>query len=557
MTSGQNAAPLVATAADHRFARTLQQFLLSLERHGENHRSRIVIHDLGLSDADRSLLARRFSWADVRRFRFEDHPPHVALAAGSYAWKPLILAELAQGFSGPLLWFDSGTVLKAPLDGILACLARDGFWGLRSQTALAAKCDPRVLDALAVPPEVRHIREYAAGAVGFDLASPLGRALVEEWAAHAAIADHIVPADYAAFHKHDQAVLNCLLAKAIFAGDLAPARAEIDISSASPSPLISTRNYVSAKLPLWADPAARALRSAYKEADRLYHVASRIDNSWVDGWRRSRKEHFSVYLRHLGTRRETAIPGPAYGYYADPFLVQRHGQHWLFVEEYSFARDLGHLTVLGLDSDLAVTSAEPVVLLPEYVALDCHASFPCIFEHGGEIYMVPETHQRRAVDLFICERWPDRWRLVRRLLFGRDAADSMLVRQGGLWFLLTSVQGDCPNRHLEIYHAPELLSGSFTPHPVNTERRYGGKRHGTGRNAGTIIRRADGTLIRIMQNSTNFYGEGVRAMAITRLTATDFTEEPTDKIDFLDGFSTHHVTLAGPLLAYDTRDRTA
>lgn len=557
MTGESHPAPLVATAADHRFARTLQQFLLSLERQGEHRRARVIVYDLGLSDADRALLARRFRWAKVTPFGFAAHPPHVALAAGSYAWKPLLLAELADGHSGPLFWFDSGTILKAPLDQALAALARDGFWGLRSQTALVRKCDLRVLDSLAVPPEVRHIREYAAGAVGFDLASPLGRGLVTDWAAHAAIADHIVPDGYSAFHKHDQALLNCLLAKAIFAGTLTPALAEVDISSAAPSTLISTRNYVWPRLPLWADPAARAWRALHKEADRLYHVASRIDNTWLDGWQRSRKEQFSVFIRHLGTGREVAIPGPAYGYFADPFLVARDGRHWLFLEEYSFARDLGHLTVLGLDGDLRVTSSEPVVLLPDYVALDTHASFPCIFEHQGETYMIPETHQRGAVDLFVCERWPGRWRLVRRLLYGLDAADSMLVEEGGHWFLLTSVQGSCPNRHLEIHHAPDLLSGCFQPHPVNTEKRYGGNRHGTGRNAGTIIREHGGTLIRIMQDSTNFYGEGARAMAITTLTKQDFAEEPIDKIDFLNGISTHHVTLSGPLLAYDTRDRTA
>jgi hypothetical protein len=212
------------TAADHRFARTLAQFLLSAERHGERRRCRRAIYDLGLSEADRAVLRKRFGSAQLRRFAFEDHPPHLALACGSYAWKPLIIREAAAGHRGPLFWFDSGTVLRRPLGAALGAVGRQGFWGLRSQAPLALKCDPRVLDALSVPSEVRHIREYAAGAVGFDLVRALGRQLVADWGDHALVADHIVPEGYAAFHNHDEALLNCLLAKAVHAGYLEPTR---------------------------------------------------------------------------------------------------------------------------------------------------------------------------------------------------------------------------------------------------------------------------------------------------------------------------------------------
>ena len=43
-----------------------------------------------------------------------------------------------------------------------------------------------------------------------------------------------------------------------------------------------------------------------------------------------------------------AIPSPAYGYYADPFLWQHNGSTWLFVEEFQYARDRGRLVVMEL-----------------------------------------------------------------------------------------------------------------------------------------------------------------------------------------------------------------
>lgn len=558
MLTDRSVRPLVLTAADHRFARTLMQFLLSVERHGEDRRSRLVIHDLGLSESDRRRLRKRFGWAELRPFDFADHPPHLGLDRGSYAWKPVLVREAARGHDGPLFWFDSGTVLKAPLDAALAQLQARGFWGLRSQRPLAEKCDPRVLDALAVPLELRHMREFAAGAVGFDLSGTLGRQLLDDWAEHALIADHILPPDCAPFHKHDQALLNCLLARAMSEGRLTGEAEDIDISSASPSRLLSTRNFVPAAYPLWTDPLLRASAALWKAGDRLYHRARHFDDTRLDGWRRRRADHFSVFLRELPGGAVTAVPGPRDGYYADPFLVRRDGRLWLFVEEFVYREDRGDLTVLELDAALRTIAARPVTFLPDFATLDSHASFPCVFELAGTAYMVPETHERRAIDLYVCEDWPARWRLVRRLVFGVDAADSMLVHHGATWYLITSVQGGQPNRHLEIYFTDDLFSGRFMPHPINAKHLYGIDQHGTGRNAGSILQQPDGTLLRLMQASPNHYGEGIRPMRISLLTPQEFHEEPVEKIDFLPGinagFPTHHATRAGDVIAYDTRD---
>lgn len=559
MTAHPPAQPLIVTAADGRFARTLAQFLLSAERYGEHRRCRWAIYDLGLSEADRGSLGQRFAWAEIHSIRLSDYPPHVALASGSYAWKPVIIRDAAKDFGGRLFWFDSATIFKKPIDGALEALAEQGFWALRSQMPLAQKCDPRVLEALNVPLEVRHVREYAAGAVGFDLATSLGRQLVEDWARHALIPSHIVPEGPAPFHKHDQALLNCLLAKAMFAGKLEPTLEEIDISSADPSRLISTRNYVPPGRPLWADPWYRLAGSVWKTADRLYHTARLFDDTRLDGRRRRHREHFTVKLWQIPERRETIIAGPSNGYYADPFITYRHDGLWLFMEEFVYPMDRGVLAVAALDDRLDITSTWPVEFLPSYAALDSHASFPYIFDLESEAYMIPETHERRAVDLYICEEWPSRWRLRRRLLFGVDAADSMVVREGGLWYLITSVQGTSPNRHLEIHYTDDLFSGGFMPHPINVQKIYANSANGTGRNAGFINRQPDGALVRLMQDSPNHYGEGIRPMRITALTPSEFREEPVDSIDVLPGitpgFPTHHATRAGDILAFDTRDR--
>jgi len=266
---------LVLTGADHLYARTLYQFLLSAERVEAHRHADWIVYDLGLQDADRHFLRERFGWAVLKVFQFADYPNHVTVSSGSYAWKPIALG-LHSGREGPLFWFDSGTVLKRRLDDVIDALSVQGFWALRSQEPLYKKCDVRVMDALGVPQEIRHFQEYAAGAVGFDTRTTLGRQILADWAAHAAIKDHIVPDGYPSFHKHDQALLNCLLATAAREGRFIPTTAEIDICSTNPSPLISTRNFVPNGRPLYADPLIRAGAALWKAGDVLYHRMQRL-----------------------------------------------------------------------------------------------------------------------------------------------------------------------------------------------------------------------------------------------------------------------------------------
>ena len=62
-----------------------------------------------------------------------------------------------------------------------------------------------------------------------------------------------------------------------------------------------------------------------------------------------------------------------------------------------------------------------------------------------------------------------------------------------------------------------------------------------------------------MQKSDRYYGEGVATMKVIELSTEHFEERLVDGIPELpiiaEIFSTHHVSRAGNLIAYDTRDR--
>lgn len=274
-----------------------------------------------------------------------------------------------------------------------------------------------------------------------------------------------------------------------------------------------------------------------------------------DGVTRCAKERYQVRLRDLRTGATQSVASPLGTYYADPFIVEHADERWLFVEEFHCPSNRGYIASLRVGADLEI-GAPQRVLDP-----GCHTSFPFVFECDGALYMLPETSRGAHVEIHVSERVPDRWRPGARLLEGVDCADSVVHRHEGLWYLITS-QSDArtsPRRWLAIYTSESLLSSRWAAHPVNRERRYADKLHGYGRNAGGLIANG-GELLRPMQASTRYYGEAAAIMRITALTPDRYEEEPyvgdhaAHRV--AARYSTHHVSVAGDLVAWDTRTHT-
>jgi hypothetical protein len=274
--------------------------------------------------------------------------------------------------------------------------------------------------------------------------------------------------------------------------------------------------------------------------------------AFLNGLSRYPREHYVVWLGDAAGGRASRVPCPLSSYYADPFLVEDGARQWLFVEEYRYARSRARIVAVPLEGGRAAGAAIP--------ALDpgSHASFPFTFRHEGAWFMLPETSQAGTVDLYVCEAMPERWRLAARLFDRVDCADSVLHRQDGLWYLITSAKSDAGanRRRLEIHVSDSPHSGRWRAHPVNRERRYADRDHGFGRNAGALIE-LDGQLLRPMQASLRRYGKSMQMMRITRLTPEEFEEEPFAGEHPFRGVagSTHHVSRAGGTLAWDERRR--
>ncbi len=210
-------------------------------------------------------------------------------------------------------------------------------------------------------------------------------------------------------------------------------------------------------------------------------------------------------------------------FWADPFVVEESGRHFVFFEEVVNAQGRGRIMYVVIDDQ--GSPGEPSVALER----PYHLSYPFVFSHEGEYYMVPETAQRRVIELYRCVGFPDRWEFVMPLMEDVYACDATLLRDGDRWWMFANIRehdGASSLDELFLFSAPELMTSDWVPHPLNpivsdvTRSRPAGRifRHG-------------GKLYRPSQDSGGRYGRAMKINHILMLTESEYREEAVSEIE--------------------------
>lgn len=209
-------------------------------------------------------------------------------------------------------------------------------------------------------------------------------------------------------------------------------------------------------------------------------------------------------------------PGHAHG---DPMLFAHGGKTWLFLEEYSYK--IGR-------ADIACAEVLPEGKLgPFQKALTCpyHLSFPVVFEHQSEVWMIPESHQNETVDLYRATRFPTEWVLEKTLFEGR-IVDTTLWHDGERWwFFPTYIEQRGLGVGLLLFSA-DSLTGDWVYHPANPISLDAQ----IARGAGPIFRSGE-RLIRPSQNGTPVYGRSLVFNEIERLNPCEYRERPFRRVE--------------------------
>lgn len=235
---------------------------------------------------------------------------------------------------------------------------------------------------------------------------------------------------------------------------------------------------------------------------------------WNIGWRMVEEGQGILATATLPVGDFRWLPRSPRAYYADPFPFVHAGKTWLFCEEFPFATNKGIICVAECADDGTPGPMVPVL------ETSCHMSYPAVFEHEGEILMMPETTGNRTLELYRADPFPHRW--VRHSVLMSDVyvGDATLFRHDNrVWLAATTDDNGATDRDsLSLYHAPKL-GEAFTPHPLNpVVVNVCGARP-----AGWLERCADG-LRRPGQDCTGGYGWGLAIARIDQLDTETYRE---------------------------------
>jgi hypothetical protein len=235
--------------------------------------------------------------------------------------------------------------------------------------------------------------------------------------------------------------------------------------------------------------------------------------------------------------------------YADPFIFEHEGRHHLFCEEVPENEKEGIIshTELRLDGRPA-EPPRPVLVLP------FHLSYPCVFEHQGEVFMIPETNAVRRIELYRAVEFPSRWEHDTTLIEPINAVDTtFFVHEGRLWlFTAAAPEGASFSDELHLFWA-EQLRGPWHPHPGNPViSDVGGARP-----AGAI-QRWGSRIVRPVQDCRRRYGWAVSFREIDLLDTERYAEHEVARIEPQDldaARATHTYAADSRFEAVDLRRR--
>ena len=209
----------------------------------------------------------------------------------------------------------------------------------------------------------------------------------------------------------------------------------------------------------------------------------------------------------------TFMEPPSGRFFADPCLAEDNGRTFVFFEDYAHRRGRGVIACAEIHDAKAGEIA--TVLERDY-----HLSYPFVFRWRDAWWMVPETSERRTVELYRARRFPTDWVLETTLLHNVNACDATLLEWNGRWWMFATicVPGGPTTDELSLYYA-DTLFGPWHGHarnPVISDVRHA-------RSAGAIFREGD-TLVRPAQDCSRGYGHAITLNRIDCLTDLEYRE---------------------------------
>lgn len=181
-----------------------------------NNRFMMIVFNLGLSQNTVYLLNKfklnhpSFLMED---FPFNLYPSYfnISIAAGEYAWKPVIINEVYIKYKHPVVWLDAGCNITGSIDYIIENIKKKKVWSQKTSHDIKKYTHPLMLKHFNFPDKWLNNTCCAGGTVAFMYPSQLAERILNEWKNCALEHDCIAPpGSDRSNHRQDQSSLTLI-----------------------------------------------------------------------------------------------------------------------------------------------------------------------------------------------------------------------------------------------------------------------------------------------------------------------------------------------------------
>jgi hypothetical protein len=240
-------------------------------------------------------------------------------------------------------------------------------------------------------------------------------------------------------------------------------------------------------------------------------------NLRVNPWHKTTNDQWRICIRPADSPRLITgqsqdksgfrwVPCPRGHYYADPVLIEDKGQLWLFFEDYIYNEKRGRIACAPVMPD--GTAGEVTICLD----LPYHLSYPIVFHHDGEVFMLPESVANGSAELWRATGFPFSWQLEKKLASGLFV-DTTPVLHESRWYFFTALLSRLhTHAAFGAVFSSASLTGEWALHPdspISTDVR-------TARPAGAILK-AGNRLLLPVQDCGERYGRRIQVEEIEEL----------------------------------------